>query len=88
MGQQSSAVCVAGSAQAARPVRRSLQSVDGGQAQKLIGVIGSRSLPLQYAEHVGAVVEDILRRKNQIASAHSCVQSGCMFRQTSGPCRV
>ncbi len=68
MGQQSSAVCVAGSAPSARPVRHSSKSVDGGQAHKLIGVIGSRSLPLQYAEHVGAVVEDILRRKNQIAS--------------------
>ena len=35
---------------------------------RIVGVIGSRSLPLQYAEHVGAVVEDLLKRKNQIAS--------------------
>ena len=62
MGQQSSAVCVAGSAQAARGL--------GGRADgpRIVGVIGSRSLPLQYAEHVGAVVDDLLRRKNQIAS--------------------
>ena len=52
----------------ARPVRRSSKSADGGQAQKLVGVIGSRSLPLQYAEQVGAVVDDLLKRKNQIAS--------------------
>ncbi len=68
MKEQSSAVCVTGSALSARLVRRSSQSVDGGQSQKLVGVIGSRSLPLQYAEHVGAVVEDLIKRKNQIAS--------------------
>ncbi len=62
MGQQSSAVCVAASALSARGL--------GGRADgpRIVGVIGSRSLPLRYAEHVGAVVEDLLRRKNQIAS--------------------
>ncbi len=62
MEKQNSSVCVAASAQAARGL--------GGRADgpRIVGVIGSRSLPLQYAEHVGAVVEDLLSRKNQIAS--------------------
>lgn len=34
----------------------------------VVGVIGSRSLPIRHAEHVGAVVEDLLKRKFQIAS--------------------
>ena len=62
MEKQNSSVCVAASAQAARGL--------GGRADgpRIVGVIGSRSLPLCYAEHVGAVVEDLLKRKNQIAS--------------------
>ncbi len=62
MEKQSSSVCVA----EASPPARGL----GGRAEgmRIVGVIGSRSLPLRYAEHVGAVVEDLLGRKNQIAS--------------------
>ena len=37
-------------------------------AQKVIGVIGSRSLPVGKAELVGSVVEDLLKRKFHIAS--------------------
>ena len=35
---------------------------------KQVGVIGSRSLPVRKAELVGAVVEDLLKRKFHIAS--------------------
>ena len=37
-------------------------------AQKVIGVIGSRSLPVGKAELVGSVVDDLLKRKFHIAS--------------------
>ena len=38
------------------------------EVRKHIGVIGSRSLPASQAELVGAVVEDLLKRKFQLAS--------------------
>ncbi len=65
MEKQSSAVCVVGSAVSARGLG---SRADG---PRIVGVIGSRSLPLQYSEHVGAVVEDLLKRKNHIASGGS-----------------
>ncbi len=36
--------------------------------QKVVGVIGSRSLPLEWAERVGSVTEDLLGRGCNIAS--------------------
>ncbi len=36
--------------------------------QKLVGVIGSRSLPFEWAERVGSVTEDLLGRGCNIAS--------------------
>ena len=43
-------------------------AVASSVTQKLIGVIGSRSLPLDWAERVGTVTEDLLGRGCQIAS--------------------
>ena len=38
------------------------------KTQKLVGVIGSRSLPTEWAERVGAVTEDLIGRGCNIAS--------------------
>ena len=47
---------------------RSCVTVASPVAQKLVGVIGSRSLPLEWAERVGSVTEDLLGRGCNIAS--------------------
>ena len=64
MGSQKSSSCVAvASSVTQKVVGPALRS-----AQRVVGVIGSRSLPLEWADRVGTVTEDLLGRGCNIAS--------------------